>query len=424
MVFGWGKKKEESVPTHKEIQLSEVSKIIQKTLELRTSQILSDLKSIRNNTNPLIKELIAIGNALEKDNLQVDDIDRHLRIIVVRGKQQVIDMIKKDAVNLPDIVTYDDAEQLNVILNQMLKKIGDVLGRQTRVIHIFAKKYAEKLKEILVQMNSNHTEIQQLLTNYGDAQSTSSEIMESLKEIDDLKQNLVKKEKRIKDLHNSIDFINKKILSYEDSIKKIKTSDNYAKFLELEQLLDELTIQKNQMKDQVNSQFTKISRPLGRYEHISAMDKEQKNLLSKLIEDPFEVLESKNRDSIILIIENVRKGISSGSISVKDTEKSFSYLTETEESLDGFIKQASDFADKRQHIRNQMAKLDSGELSEMTQNLNDAISDKNDSELKIKTFQSEIDESLSNIATLISEIEIKLRKFSNTVYAISDTKFN
>ncbi|MFB5627229.1 MAG: exonuclease SbcC, partial [Nitrosarchaeum sp.] len=209
-----------------------------------------------------------------------------------------------------------------------------------------------------------------------------------------------------------------------DSIKKIKTSDNYAKFLELEQLLDELTIQKNQMKDQVNSQFTKISRPLGRYEHISAMDKEQKNLLSKLIEDPFEVLESKNRDSIILIIENVRKGISSGSISVKDTEKSFSYLTETEESLDGFIKQASDFADKRQHIRNQMAKLDSGELSEMTQNLNDAISDKNDSELKIKTFQSEIDESLSNIATLISEIEIKLRKFSNTVYAISDTKFN
>ncbi|MFB5629265.1 MAG: exonuclease SbcC [Nitrosarchaeum sp.] len=424
MVFGWGKKKEESVPTHKEIQLSEVSKIIQKTLELRTSQILSDLKSIRNNTNPLIKELIAIGNALEKDNLQVDDIDRHLRIIVVRGKQQVIDMIKKDAVNLPDIVTYDDAEQLNVILNQMLKKIGDVLGRQTRVIHIFAKKYAEKLKEILVQMNSNHTEIQQLLTNYGDAQSTSSEIMGSLKEIDDLKQNLVKKEKRIKELHNSIDSINKKILSYEDAIKKIKTSDNYAKFLELERLLDELTIQKNQMKDQVNSQFTKISRPLGRYEHISAMDKEQKNLLSKLIEDPFEVLESKNRDSIILIIENVRKGISSGSISVKDTEKSFSYLTETEESLDGFIKQASDFADKRQHIRNQMAKLDSGELSEMTQNLNDAISDKNDSELKIKTFQSEIDESLSNIATLISEIEIKLRKFSNTVYAISDTKFN
>ncbi|MFB5612542.1 MAG: hypothetical protein ACE5RL_04495 [Nitrosarchaeum sp.] len=146
MVFGWGKKKEESVPTHKEIQLSEVSKIIQKTLELRTSQILSDLKSIRNNTNPLIKELIAIGNALEKDNLQVDDIDRHLRIIVVRGKQQVIDMIKKDAVNLPNIVTYDDAEQLNVMLNQMLKKIGDVLGRQTRVIHIFAKKICRKIK--------------------------------------------------------------------------------------------------------------------------------------------------------------------------------------------------------------------------------------------------------------------------------------
>ena len=30
-----------------------------------------------------------------EDNLKVDDIDKHLAIIVVRGKKQVIDVIKK-----------------------------------------------------------------------------------------------------------------------------------------------------------------------------------------------------------------------------------------------------------------------------------------------------------------------------------------
>ncbi|MBI3254626.1 MAG: exonuclease SbcC, partial [Nitrosarchaeum sp.] len=118
MVFGWGKKKEEKIseeiPSQKQIQLSDVSKIIHQILELRTTQILSDIKSIRNNTEPLITELIMIGNTLEKDNLQVDDIDKHLRIIVVRGKQQVIDMIKKDATPLPDIASYDDAENLSI----------------------------------------------------------------------------------------------------------------------------------------------------------------------------------------------------------------------------------------------------------------------------------------------------------------------
>ena len=428
MVFGWGKKKDEKIskeiPLQKQIQLSDVSAIIQQILELRTLQILSDIKSIRNNTEPLITELIMIGNTLEKDDLQVDEIDKHLRIIVVRGKQQVIDMIKKDATHLPNIASYDDAENFSVILNQMLKKIGDVLGRQTRVIHIFAKKYAEKLKEILIQMNSNHVQIQQLLKNYEHTKYVSAEILESLKEIVDLENNLTKKEQRIIEIHSFIDSLDKKILSFEDSIKKIQTSDEYGKFLDLKQILDEFTAKKNQIKNDIDSQFTKISRPLSRYEYVSSLDKEQKNLLSKLIEDPFEVLLSKNRDSIILILENVRKGITSGSISVKDTEKSFSQITETEEALDGFIKQVTVFVNKRQNIQDQMIALESNELSDLTSDLKNALSDKENSKLKIKTFQDEINESHSNIPKLISDIEIKLRKFSNTVYTITYPKFN
>ena len=422
MVFGWGKKKEEKkseeIPLQKQIHLSDISEIIQQILELRASQILSDIKSLRDSTEPLIKELITIGNTLEKDDLQVDDIDKHLRIIVLRGKQQVIDMIKKDAIGLPDIVSYDDVENLSDILNQMLKKIGDVLGRQTRVIHIFAKKYAEKLKEILIQMKSNHVEIQQLLQNYEHAKYTSSEILESLKKIHDFENNLAKKEQRIAEIHGFVNLIDKKILSLEESIKKIKTSDEYGKFLDLKQILDEFTTKKNQIKNEIDAQFTKISRPLSRYEYISSLDKEQKNLLYQLIEDPFEVLLLKNRDSIILILENIRKGISSGAISVKDTEKSFSQITETEEALDGFIKQVNDFADKTQHIQNQLAAHEPDELSDLTRDLKNALSNKEDYELKIKTFQAEIHEVRSNIPKLISDIEVKLRKFSNTVYAI------
>jgi len=428
MVFGWGKKKDEKtpaeIPLQKQIQLSSVSEITQQILELRTSQILSDIKSIRNNTEPLIKELVTIGNALEKDDLQVDEIDKHLRIIVVRGKQQVIDMIKKDAVPLPTLISYDDAENFSIVLNQMLKKIGDVLGRQTRVIHIFAKKYAEKLKDILLQMNSNHVELQQLLKNYEHTKSLYNEISELLKEISDIESDLTKKKRRLSEIHLFIESLDKKILSFEDSIKKIQTSDEYGKFLNLKQILDEFAIKKNQIKNEIDSQFTKISRPLSRYEYVSSLDKEQKNLLSKLLEDPFEVLLAKNRDSIILILENVRKGIISGSISVKDTEKSFSQITETEESLDGFIKQVHEFVDKRQNIQDQMIALESRELHVLTSELKNTVSNKTDSELKIKTLSTEIDEAYSTIPKLVSDTEIKLKALSNTTYTILYPKFN
>ena len=422
MVFGWGKKKEEKndeISPQKQIRLSDVSDIIQQTLELKTSQILADIKSIRDNTEPLIKELVIIGNTLEKDDLQVDAIDKHLRIIVVRGKQQVIDMIKKDAVHLPDIISYNDAENLNIVLNQMLKKIGDVLGRQTRVIHIFAKKYAEKLKEILFQMNSNHIKIQHLLRNHEQTKSTSDEILKSLQEIIDSEHDLSKKEQRIVEIHEAMNQLDKKIISLEESIKKIKTSDQHGKFLELKKDLDDFSLKKNQIKNEIDSQFAKISRPLSRYEYASSLDKEQKNLLSKLIVEPIDVLLSQNKDSIILILENIRKGISSGSISVKDTEKSLFQITEIEESLDGFIEQVHDFVDKRQTIENQMMALESTVLSSLTRDLNRSLSAKEDYELKIKTLDDEITEIHSNIPKLISDIESKLKIFSNNVYVIS-----
>jgi len=360
-----------------------------------------------------------IGATLEKDDLQVDEIDKHLRIIVVRGKQQVIDMIKKDAISLPDIVSYDDAENLDLILHQMLKKIGDVLGRQTRVIHIFAKKYAEKLKEILIQMNSNYTEIQKLLKKYNQTKSEHDEILQTLKEIDDVKINLDKQEQKITEIHLFIDSLNQKIISFEDIIKKIKTSDKYLKYLDLKQTLNTFENKKNQIKNEIDSQFTKISRPLSRYEYISS-DKEQKNLLNKLIHDPFDVLFLKNKDSIITILENIRKGISSGSISVKDFEKSSFQITETEEALDGFIHQVDDFMKQRSRIQDQINALESEELSMYAKNLDVSLSDKKNSELKIKTIMDEINLEHQLLPKLIFKIEGKLQQFSNIKYVIAN----
>ena len=127
MVFGWGKKKQEEklireIPQEKEVQLTDIPKIVTDLNQLRKSQIISEIKYLRNNTEPLIDDLMKIGNVLAKDNLNVDDIDKHLAIIVVRGKKQVIDVIKKDVVHLPEISSIDDAKKLNSSLNQILKK--------------------------------------------------------------------------------------------------------------------------------------------------------------------------------------------------------------------------------------------------------------------------------------------------------------
>ncbi len=423
MVFGWGKKKQEEksidvIPHEKEVKLLDIPKIVTELNELRKSQTISEIKHLRNNTVPLIDDLMKIGNVLEKDNLQVDDIDKHLAIIVVRGKKQVISVIKKDVVHLPEISSIDDAKKLDSSLNQILKKVGDVLGRQTRVIHIFAKKYASQLKGNLAVMNKNHSEIHKLLKNYDYVQSTSDEITDVLNQIKTLKETRLEKNQKIGDTNQSEQSLDEKFSSIQNSIEKIKSSDNYKKYLDLKNAYDTFTTQKIKIKNEVDAQFTKISRPLSRYEYGSALDKEQKNILTKLVENPFDMIIPQNTDSIIVILENVRKGISSGSISVKDVDKSLSYITETEESLDGFVKQISEYLEKQEKMKNDLSSLNPDELISLEHELTKNISFKEDLQLKSETLQGEIDEIDSKIPQLVSEIEGKLRKFSNTKYAV------
>ena len=430
MVFGWGKKKEEKkeeqhveqeIPQNKEIRYSDIPKTIADLKQLRESQTTSEIKHLRNSTAPLIEELMKIGDVLDNDNLKVDDIDKHLAIIVVRGKKQVISVIKKDVVPLPEVKTIDDASKLNSLLNQILKKVGDVLGRQTRVIHIFAKKYAEQLKNNLEVMNSNHAEIQKLLKNFQDGNNLSKEILDSVGQIEKMKKLKEEKLNKVSETENLLKETNDSVSSIEKTLEEIKSSEHYKKYLELESSMNDFTNEKSQIKSSIDSQFTKISRPLSRYEYGSSLDKEQKNLLTQLVNDPFEILLAENKDSIITILENVRKGIASGSISVKDQDKSMQQITEVEESLDSLISSVSSYSEKLNSLQNELNSYDLEEFNVKKNDLEKNSSLQEDLQLKLESFQGEINEYEVKIPSVISEVQIMMQNYSNTKYVVLDS---
>ena len=424
MVFGWGKKKQVEEPVERkrvnqEIELSEVPQIINDLRKLRESQTISEIKHLRNDTAPLIDDLMKIGIVLDKDNLNIDDIDKHLAIIVVRGKKQVIDILKKDVKTLIQVSNMDDAKKLDYFLTQLLKKVGDVLGRQTRVIHIFAKKYANQLTTNLKIMNENSDNITKLLKHFDSTQSSFDEIDEMLNKIESLKQDHVDKTKRNAEIQDNLKSLQEKNMSLQKSLDEIHASENYKNYVSLQNKLNDFIKQKSKIKSEIDTQFTKISRPLGRYAYASSLDKEQTRILSTLVDNPFDALIAANLDSIILILENIRKGISSGSISVKDTEKTLSQLTETEESLDGFIKKVSEYSTVFDSMEADLKNLKPQNLTSTENDISKTIDSENDARQKSKTILSEISEIESQIPQFTSKIESKLKIFSSTRYTIS-----
>ena len=424
MVFGWGKKKQveepvERKPTNQDIELSEVPKIISDLRKLRESQTLSEIKNLRNETAPLIDDLMKIGIVLEKDDLNIDDVDKHLAIIVVRGKKQVIDILKKDVKTLIQVSTLDEAKKLDYFLTQLLKKLGDVLGRQTRVIHIFAKKYANQLTNNLKVMNENSDNISKLLKHFDSTQSSFDEIDEMLLKINSLKQERIDKTKRNNETQENLKSLQDKKASLQNLMEEIHSSENYKKYVDLQNKLNDFIKQKSQIKSEIDSQFTKISRPLGRYAYASSLDKDQNRVLSALVDNPIDALIPENLDSIVLILENIRKAVSSGSISVKDTQKTLTQLTETEESLDGFIQKVSEYSTVFDSMQQEVENLKPENLTSTENELSKTNDFENDANKKSKTILSEIDEIESQIPALISNIENKLQIFSSTRYTIS-----
>ena len=419
MVFGWGKKKTEpEVPQTKDILLSDVRDIASKLLDLRKSQTISEIRSHRDYIMPLLQDLLEIKRALERDDLKIDDIDKNIRVIVVRGKKQVIGVIRNDIVNLPKVSTYDDAVSLRNALNQILKKIGDTLGRHTRVIHIFAKKYAAKLKDTLADINSENAEIQMILENYEYSRSTFTEISDSLEQISSIKKFNTNARQKISVSSTNLATCQDKITACNESIKKIKSSERYAKLQRQKEELGQLALQNTQLNNKILDQFTKISRPLGRYEYVSSLDKDQKMLLTDLNQHPYNVLTKDNQDAIITILENVKKGILSGAVSVKDRTKSIYQITEVEESLDGMISEILEYSSKQDAVRKAIDMLAPADLPVIEKDLQKATSDKSAMESKIQSLDGDISANESKIPQIIDDIEIKLYQFSNIRYSI------
>ena len=426
MVFGWGKKKNEkqeieTALLEKEISLSDIPKLIEDSKILRQKTLISEINSFRKKINPTLNQLFKIAKELEKDNLKVDDVDKHLRALIVRGKKQVISTIKSDTdKKFEEIKSLDEAISFSKEITQILKRIGDVLGRQSRVIHIFAKKYADKLKAILSMLNSDNDEISTILNNYSKINESSAQINQLIEDIKKSKNDISNSEERIQQYHNELESLDEKISVTKNEIQDLEDSSEYAKYSEIKEKISSLSTQKHSIKNEIDTQFTKISRPLGKYQHVSSLDKPQKILLEKLSERPADYLTSDNKHDIIVILQAVRKAIQAGSISVKDEDKAVLYLDETTEMLDSFIKKVDSFNQQKQEYENELSVFDIQTFEQKKSQLIKFENDKTDINTRISSFENDISDTKKRLPSLISQIEDNLREITSSKYSIAD----
>ena len=330
MVFGWGKKKieydepiENFSSTPQTITLDEIPKILDDIVILRKGTLAAEIKLHRNRIDPQREVLLKIANELSEDELNPDELDPHFQIMVNRGKKEVISAIKKEFSNpFPDINSPNDVLRFKKSSTAAINKVGDILGKHSRVIHIFAKKYAKKLTNDLKNLTENLKEVDGLIDNFTVTENSIQTIDELLSSRKKTLEKLSKQNLRMDELKHSITEKKQKIMNFENEINEIKNSSDYKTYVDVQSQLSDCDSEEVKIRHYIDDEFTKISRPLGKFVHISSHDKELKYLTAKLASVPYDVLDANNTSGIKNVLDSIITGINSGSVSVKDISKS------------------------------------------------------------------------------------------------------
>ena len=422
MIFGWGKKRPEvrkAAPSRRNVEMSAIPQTISDLEQLRSSTLVDEARELRSKMVPGLNHLLGIANALERADLKTDDVDRHLKILVVRGKKQTISVIRAEAGRATtDIRSADDVRVFAGEIGQSIKRIGDTLGRQSRVIHIFAKKHGNKLKDTLSILNSDRGELFKMVKSFDGFQDSIADLRLLLKQIADSEAATSEKEEKMGALHETMVRITGESEAADRSIDSITSSHEYARYARTREELVQMRQKEDTIRKEIESQFTKISRPLSKYFYVSSLDRDQMSLLEQLVSKPADAVQAGSKSEIIMVLMAVRKGVLAGSVSVKDQMKSVSQIDDIVEMLDAFRGRFADHAAECKKLEDALNDFDASELDRLRAELEKARVDMDDCELRVRSIRSEIHEMAEQRAGMISKVETLLYDASSTRYSI------
>ncbi|MDC0212024.1 hypothetical protein OAK30_06170 [Candidatus Nitrosopelagicus sp.] len=428
MVFGWGKKKkveydepvENFTSSYQTITLDEIPKILEDIVILRKGTLAAEIKSHRNRIDPQREIILKIANELSEDELDPDKLDPHFQIMVNRGKKEVISAIKKEFGNtFPDINSTDDVMRFKKTSTAGINKVGDMLGKHSKVIHHFAPKYSKKLTNDLKELSDDLKDVDELIDNFTATENLVKLINDLLHSREKTLAKISKQNSRINELKSTINEKKEKILKFGNEINKIKNSSDYKMYTEINSKLSDCDSEEVKIRHHVDDEFTKISRPLGKFVHISSHDKELKDLTAKLASSPYDVMDESNISGIKKILDSIITGIDSGSVSVKDTSKSKDSIDEIKNIIPSLISIKEKFQNKKNELLKKLENFDSKSLQTVENSLKRDESDVVDALSKLKVFEDENLDLTHSLPTLLHQIETNLKDVTSTSYTIS-----
>jgi hypothetical protein len=419
MVFGWGKKKTPPpVEAVVRIRLEEAPGIAEEVQAKRSQNIVTEASNILHSTNDMIRELTRIRQDLERDDLDMDDVDKRMRPLVTRGKRMLVDALRKNAVEIEPIRAPDDMARAAGELEHRLKRLGNILGKQSRVIHIFAERYALRLKQILEEVEANRKSMLGLSGRHQADSGVANAVVNGEANVRALEDSARENAQKHDAAEAEARRLDTRMAQLTSEMARFRESDGYMRLLELRRDLKGHEDAKSRLSSEIAARFTSISRPLGRYERVSA-DKEQTALLLRVQQNPYDVMNRREVGAVMSLLEGVRRAVASGSISVKDVDKANEAITKTGESIEEYVDKVEGTEADIRRTQEMIVEAEPVRLHDMESEMASLQESKETAVRRAAETMAAVNLSVRSIPAEVAEVQRALLRLTGTKYNIT-----
>ncbi|MCD6036496.1 MAG: hypothetical protein K0S67_380 [Nitrososphaeraceae archaeon] len=295
--------------------LAELAKI-----ESENVQILSNnLSPIREDVTRTLRSIQKVADELKKDKIKLDE--HKFKSVVENSKATVVTSLEREvSSDLPLPHSAYDAKRFKERLESIMNRFGEVSGSHSKVLNVFMKKYAGKLKDEFERLSSLLQDTKSFITDFEQEATVIRECNNILNTISQKTSSLKSNKIEVENTRSAIEKLEYDLRELENTLKNLEDSIEFRDSVHTLTQIDKVKIEEEEFNKQLLDLFGHLSRAITKYSY--GMTKETYRRLHVLSEMPWKIFEDvEGLSPYIKLLSEIRRSVQLYDITLKDSDK-------------------------------------------------------------------------------------------------------
>src|SRR5919202_3468357 len=306
------------------LSVSEALGLLQHTESEKVKGLLRELLPIKKSVRDSLESIAKIADNLEHENIKLEEL--RFKSIVENSKRTVVASLKREASSdLPLSESMQDIKKFYYRLESIMNRFGEVSNSHNRVMNIFMKKYAGKLKGEFETLSSLLEDTKSVMAEF---EAENAAILACLDVLNLLSQKvaLMKTYKnRIENLHKEIEIVKSKLDQSKIQLSSLEDSVHFKESCHIIEKIDTLKKEEQELHKHMLDLYSHVSRAFTRYSY--GMTKDTISRLKVLADEPWKIFDNDEDISLYTsLLTEIQKAITSSNIKLKASQKVLYYL--------------------------------------------------------------------------------------------------